>query len=240
MKGKSVFSKAEIKELEELIILRNNTPTNGQKAIRDKMRRIGFYGRDDWGISDLQISDLHSLMEAGLIKVTNEDKSSHQKEMITIENDRLGTKVVQSVTSTKINKDEYYILDLCDMVLQQKSLRQHRFDFLLGDANIKGVVVKLPVDAFYPKLNLVIEYCERQHTETVSFFDKPDRLTISGVNRGEQRRIYDDRRREVLREHSISLIEISYFDFNYDSNKRIIRNKEYDKAVISERLKDFL
>ncbi|WP_309751901.1 hypothetical protein [Novosphingobium sp.] len=45
----------------------------------------------------------------------------------------------------------------------------------------------LPVDAWYPELALVIEYRERQHSEAVKFFDQ--RETVSGVGRGEQRRI---------------------------------------------------
>lgn len=47
MKGKDTFTLADIKRLEELIVLRNNTSTSGQKTIRQKMRDIGFYGKDD-------------------------------------------------------------------------------------------------------------------------------------------------------------------------------------------------
>ena len=45
----------------------------------------------------------------------------------------------------------------------------------------------------------MIEYCERQHTEAVAFFDHNERLTVSGVTRGEQRKIYDQRRRDLLK-----------------------------------------
>lgn len=69
MKGKKSFSLAELKRLEELIILRNNAPSSEQKSIRQKMRNIGFYGKDDWGITDLQISDLKSLIELGRINI---------------------------------------------------------------------------------------------------------------------------------------------------------------------------
>ena len=125
------------------------------------------------------------------------------------------------------DKDENYVLDLCDKVLNQRASRQHKFDFLLGDAG-----TRLPVDAYYESLNLVIEYRERQHTEAVGFFDKPDKMTVSGVHRGEQRKLYDERRRKVLPENGIKLIEISYSDFNYDNQKRIIRNPEDDLDVV--------
>ena len=47
MKGKDTFTLADIKKLIELIDLRNNTSTSGQKTVRQQMRDIGFYGKDD-------------------------------------------------------------------------------------------------------------------------------------------------------------------------------------------------
>lgn len=85
------------------------------------------------------------------------------------------------------NSDEAYILDLCDGVLGKEAIRQHCFDFLRGDPGKFGSCKMLPVDAWYPELALVIEYRERQHSEAVKFFDQ--RETVSGVGRGEQRRI---------------------------------------------------
>ena len=85
-----------------------------------------------------------------------------------------------------------------------------------------------------------MEYREKQHTESVSFFDKPNKLTVSGVNRGLQRKIYDERRRTVLPKHKISLIEISYSDFDYDNQKRIIRQPVTDIEIIKTKLGDFL
>jgi len=137
-----------------------------------------------------------------------------------------------------IIKDEEYILNLCDKILGQKSLRQHRFDFLLGDKGKDGKQTKLPVDSFYPELNLVIEYKEKQHTEEVSFFDKKNRLTVSGVHRGEQRKIYDQRRRDILPKHNMHLIELSYSDFAYDSQKRLMRNEMNDIKILKEKLKN--
>jgi hypothetical protein len=144
-----------------------------------------------------------------------------------------------SIRVNTTHKDEFYILDLCDDVLGIKASRQHRFDYLLGDVNLKGKAVKLPVDGYYEDLNLVIEYNERQHTEGVKFFDKPDTLTISGVHRGEQRKLYDKRKREILTSHNIKLIVISYLDFQHDSQKRLIRGPG-DKAIVLLLLKSFL
>lgn len=75
MKGKDKFTSAEITKLKELIVLRNNTAPSGQKAIRQKMRNLGFYGKDDWGIVNLKIEDLNILIKSGRIKVVgNDDK----------------------------------------------------------------------------------------------------------------------------------------------------------------------
>jgi hypothetical protein len=71
MKGKDTYTSAEINKLKELINLRIRTPSSGQKSIRDKMRAIGFYGKDDWGITDLQIADLNSLITSNRIKVVD-------------------------------------------------------------------------------------------------------------------------------------------------------------------------
>jgi len=134
-------------------------------------------------------------------------------------------------------KDEHYVLDLCDSLLGLKGNRQHRFSFLRGDINEKGKSASLPVDAYYAELNLVVEYREIQHTGSVSFFDKVDKMTVSRVHRGEQRKRYDERRRQVLPKHGIKLIEISYSNFSFNSYNRIIRNPEKDKIIIREKLR---
>ena len=130
-------------------------------------------------------------------------------------------------TSKVSNRDEQYVLDLCDEVLNLKGSRQHKFDFLKGDAE-----TRLPVDIYYEKLKLVIEYREYQHTNPVKHFDKPDKITVSGVSRGEQRKIYDQRRRDVLPENEIKLIEIDFTDFEYDSRNRILRDKVRDLKTV--------
>lgn len=141
----------------------------------------------------------------------------------------------------RVNSDENYILNLCDELLNDTASRQHRFPFLLGDFHKdKKSRTKLPVDGFYENINLVIEYRDKQPTEETPVLDKPTVKTISGVSRDEQRKIYDQRRRDVLLRKTINLIEINYYAFEYDSQLNIIRNKEKDIEIVKELIKDFL
>jgi len=133
--------------------------------------------------------------------------------------------------------DESYVINLCDRVLRLKAKRQHRFDFLRGDRGKNGRCVKLPVDAYYEELKLIIEYRETQHTRENILFDKPNKLTISGCHRGEQRRRYDQRRRDILGKQ---LIELDYTLFEHNAQGRLSRNKSDDEAVIREKLSGFL
>jgi hypothetical protein len=139
-------------------------------------------------------------------------------------------------TISRRQSDEAYVIDLCDGISGLKGLRQYTFDFLVGDEGKNGKRRKLPVDVYYPSISLVVEYRERQHTEKVKHFDKPNTMTISGVHRGKQREIYDQRRRTELPKHGIKLIEISYIDFDFDNAKKIVRNKEKDTAIVKELL----
>lgn len=72
-----------------------------------------------------------------------------------------------------------YILDRIDTLLGARGLREHRSDWLRGDPGRSGRSSALPVDAFWPDLNLVVEVYERQHDRPVAHFDKPERLTRS-------------------------------------------------------------
>lgn len=137
--------------------------------------------------------------------------------------------------------DEHYVIGLCSEILnQEKEVKtQHGFDFLRGDVLKNGVLVenvgrKLPVDAYYEKFNLVVEYWERQHMEQVSFFDK--KKTCDGRTRAEQRAVYDQRRKELLPKNGIKLVIIKYSDFG--ECKRLCRNHERDIAVVRQKLID--
>ena len=126
-------------------------------------------------------------------------------------------------------RDELYVIRLCNEVLGVEASLQHTFDFLRGDGNPGR---PLPVDAYYEKYNLVIEYYENQHSESVPFFDNKE--TVSGITRGEQRRIYDERRKTVLPQHGIKVVIISYSDFG--ESKRIKRDYNHDIEVVRRKL----
>ncbi len=136
----------------------------------------------------------------------------------------------------RAHSDEFYVLDLCDEALGEPGLRQHRFPWLLGDPSPKtGRTVALPVDGYWPTRNLVVEFYERQHSEAVPFFDKPDRLTVSGVARGEQRALYDERRRQLVPQQGIRLVIITLEDFESDRGK-IARDHDRDLATVAKLL----
>ena len=48
MKGKNIFTESEIEQLKVLIRQRVQADSSSQKNIRNKMRRIGFYGQNDY------------------------------------------------------------------------------------------------------------------------------------------------------------------------------------------------
>lgn len=133
--------------------------------------------------------------------------------------------------------DEVWIIDICDTVLGRTASRQHRFPFLLGDSNPSGRRSFLPVDAYYHDLRLVIEYHERQHTQRVELFD--DRLTVSGVPRGEQRRRYDEYRRTLLPKHGYGLVIFDYSEFDHSSGGRLVRSGR-DREIVTARLQAYL
>ena len=71
MKGKDTFSQEDFDELIALIRERSHVPSREQKKLRDRMRTIGFYGRDDWGITDCKVEDILQLVNLGHIKILN-------------------------------------------------------------------------------------------------------------------------------------------------------------------------
>ena len=62
MKGTNVFTKSEINELRELIRQRVKADRSKQKGIRNRMRAIGFYGRDDFDIVDMTVEKFDKLI----------------------------------------------------------------------------------------------------------------------------------------------------------------------------------
>ena len=224
MKSKPSFTKTEAEEIMRLIKEKLTADSAKQKTIRRKIRKIGFYA------SDFGFRDNYTVEQfLSVAKITG--GILHKPVLQDIPMSIIKQTVQKTKpTSVRSASDESYVIDLCDEVLKLKALRQHRFDFLKGDS---GMI--LPVDAYYPSLNLVVEFKEKQHTEEVKFFDR--RQTVSGVGRGEQRKLYDQRRREVLPKKGIKLIELDYSDFEHTRGKKLIRNRGEDLKVIIKKLK---
>ncbi|MEV5468541.1 hypothetical protein AB0N37_23385 [Streptomyces griseoincarnatus] len=134
------------------------------------------------------------------------------------------------------DSDEAYVIGLCDRILGEQALRQHRFDWLLGDRGAGGRQVRLPVDAYWPGHRLVVEYRELQHDQPMPHFDKPDRLTVSGVHRGEQRALYDARRDTEIPAHGLRLVVVRPADLDADGRGRLRHGEEADLAALRKLL----
>jgi hypothetical protein len=132
--------------------------------------------------------------------------------------------------------DEVYVLGLCDRVLGVPGLRQHRFAWLLGDPGKNGRQVRLPVDAYWPDARLVVEYRELQHDRPTPHFDKPHRITVSGVHRGIQRALYDARRDEQIPANGLRLVVIRPSDLDATSRGRLRRSSVSDLDAIKNLL----
>lgn len=136
----------------------------------------------------------------------------------------------------RAESDEHYVLDLCDAILGVTGLRQARFDWLRGDVSpSSGRSAQLPVDGYWRANELVVEFEEKQHTESVPIFDR--RVTVSGVPRGEQRRIYDERKAELIPAHGLRLVVIHKAEFEVRRD-RIVRDRDRDVAAVRRRLED--
>jgi hypothetical protein len=136
--------------------------------------------------------------------------------------------------ASRSENDEFYVLDLCDEVLGKSALRQHRFEWLRGDFSAqRGARSYLPVDGYWPDLKLVVEFAERQHTEVVAIFDRRD--TVSGVTRGEQRKIYDQRRVDLVPANGLRLVTIPASAFALRRGK-IQRDPARDIDVVRQLL----
>jgi hypothetical protein len=104
-----------------------------------------------------------------------------------------------------------YIIELLDEMLGGWVEREKRYPWALGDQSEKtGRRARLPFDAVWEARGLVVEVDEDPHRRPVTFWDKPDRVTVSGVDRREQRRVYDRRKRAAARSRGYAVIEIEW------------------------------
>lgn len=215
------FTNSEFLKIVELVGQLQKADSYKQKGIRAKIRNIGLYWSEVASGMGYTVDNLKALVASGNIQIVGD----------TVESPTHSNPIIRPTSSGRKYSDESYVIDLCDEVLNSVASRQHRFDFLKGDTG-----VRLPVDAYYKDLNLVIEFYERQHTESVALFDR--KMTVSGVTRDEQRRIYDERRKQILPQHGINIIVISYSDFG--QSKKLQRNRNEDLEVVRSILRHYI
>jgi hypothetical protein len=125
--------------------------------------------------------------------------------------------------------DEAYVIGLVGELVGETPLVGHRFDWLRGDAG-----TTLPVDAYFPRQRLVLEYRERQH-----LVDRPDsyklwdnKPTVSGVPRREQRSRYDQLRDVEVPRHGLRLLIVEPTDLSSDTRGRLRREREQDLEAL--------
>lgn len=110
-----------------------------------------------------------------------------------------------------VNKSELACIELFKKILRTENAEtQKRFDFIRGD---KGTM--LPLDAWFPEYNFVLEYMGKQHFIGVKHFDRRP-------GRNKQRKRYDSLKREMLQKHKIGLI---YFRHDEEINEENVKKK---------------
>jgi len=128
-------------------------------------------------------------------------------------------------------RTEKYVIGLLEELLGP-AVKGKRWPWALGDVSERtGRAVELPFDAYWPDRRLIVEVDEDQHRESDAFFDKPERLTVSGVHRGEQRRIYDQRKRSLARKRGYTVVVIEW-------SRRRRPDRERDLAELRRILDD--
>lgn len=136
----------------------------------------------------------------------------------------------------RTESDEKYILDLVARILAEPDYRwQHRFPTLLGDPGQDGKRRSLPVDGYFPRHRLIVEYWERQHSAPVPIMDEG--TTVSGVSRGHQRRLYDQRRQAWADANDMQLVILDYRGFETGNQGQLHRDPDRDQRIIAEALR---
>ena len=135
----------------------------------------------------------------------------------------------------RTESDEKYLLDLVAEILSEPDYRwQHRFPTLLGDPDKDGRRRPLPVDGYFPRHRLIVEYWEIQHSAPVPIMDQG--TTVSGISRGHQRRLYDQRRQSWADANGLRLVVLDYRGFETDEQGRLRRQPTRDRRIIADAL----
>ncbi|WP_298426846.1 hypothetical protein [uncultured Kordia sp.] len=131
------------------------------------------------------------------------------------------------------NSDENYLLDMCDELLDQKASRKHTFDTLVGNLHKRGKGrTKLPLDAYYKDLKLVIEFFQKE--KNFEDLDEKEQARITQI------KYYDELKKEAVLNKKFRYMKINYAQFECNENGKLIRNTENDTIVLKNILKDFL
>lgn len=131
------------------------------------------------------------------------------------------------------NSDENYLLDLCDELLEQKASRKHTFDTLVGNLHKRGKGrTKLPLDAYYKDLKLVIEFFQKE--KNFEDLDEKEQARVTQI------KYYDELKKEAVLNKKFRYMKINYAQFECNENDKLIRNTENDTIVLKDILKDFL
>ena len=140
MKGKNVFTQSECEMLRRLIKQRCAAPRNKQKGIRDQMRAIGFYGRDDFGITGMTVEIFDGLIRDGKIIVKDIDVNGteHLKDLLNAD-----TKVVTIFLRVPKEELEKRLQDRVDKPSPAEiRLRLSRFEYEESRINLYDYVLK--------------------------------------------------------------------------------------------------
>ena len=133
-----------------------------------------------------------------------------------------------------LNSDENYLLNLCDELLGKEASRKHTFDTLVGNLHKRGKGrTKLPLDAYYKDLKLVIEFFQTSN-KPVSDLDEKEQARIAQI------KYYDELKKEAVLNKSFRYMKINFAQFECDEANKLVRNTENDIRVLKEILKDFL
>jgi hypothetical protein len=120
-------------------------------------------------------------------------------------------------------------------LLGESPEREKRYLWALGDVSAKtGRAVQLPFDAVWESRRLIAEVDEDQHRKPVAHFDKPGRITVSGVHRGEQRKLYADRKRVAARRQGYMVIEIPWERRPAPARRNRAADLEFLRRVLSD------
>lgn len=142
------------------------------------------------------------------------------------------TKKEQSILNIQ-NSDEFYLVNLCDELLEQTASRKHTFDTLVGNLHKRGKGrSKLPLDAYYEDLKLVVEFFRKD--KDFDELDKKEQARMIQIKR------YNELKKKAILKKDLRLIEINYASFECNETNKLIRNTEDDKLILRGVLKDFL